>query len=62
MDCKVLNPFAVCQCLGDEGMDHTLTHVLHIAGLVLHKASDCAFIKSSKKKRGDKSEREKFCF
>lgn len=52
MDCRVLNPFAVCQCLGDEGMDHTLTHVLHIAGLVLHKASDCAFIKSSKKKEG----------
>lgn len=62
MDCRVLNPFAVCLCLGDEGMEHTHIYVLHVAELVLHKASDCAFIKSSKKKRGDRSEREKFCF
>lgn len=52
MDCTVLNPFAVCQWLGDEGTDHTHTHVLHVAELALHKANDCAFIKPSKKREG----------
>lgn len=60
MDCRVQNPFAVCQWLGDEGMDHT--HMLHVAELALHKASHRTFIKPSRKQRGDRSEREKFCF
>lgn len=36
--------------------------MLHVAELVLRKASDCTFIKLFKTKREDKSEREKFCF
>lgn len=57
-----MNPFALCQCLEDEGVDHTCTYMLHVAELVLRKASDCTFIKLSKTKREDTSEREKFCF
>lgn len=43
-------------------MDLTCTHMPHVAELVPHKANDCVFIKLSKTKKEDKSEREKFCF
>lgn len=48
--------------LEDKGTDHTCTHMLHVAELVLSKTSDCTFIKLFKTNREDKSEREKFCF
>lgn len=57
-----MNPFALCQYLEDEGMDHTCTYMLRVAELMLHKASDCTFMKLSKTKREDTSEREKLCF